>query len=100
MLIAEWDHTPVGTVRGETLSDGSVMVRRLAVLPGFRRHGLARRLMAELENAYPGATRFELFTGADAKAPIALYESLGYSEFEPVAAPDFPLVYLEKRRES
>ena len=83
-----------------TLGDGSVMVRRLAVLPGFRRHGLARQLMAELENAYPSASRFELFTGAEAAAPIALYVSLGYAEFQPSAPPDFPLVYLEKCREA
>ena len=32
----------VGTVRGETMPDGSIMIRRLAVLPAYRRSGVAR----------------------------------------------------------
>jgi len=100
VLLAEYDGVPVGTVRGDRLADGSVVVRRLAVLPSFRRHGLARLLMTELEAAYPEARRFELFTGAEARVPIALYESLGYAPYEPASKPDFPLVYLEKCREA
>ena len=98
VLLGEWDCEPVGTVRGETIANGSVVVRRLAVLPEFRRHGLARTLMVALEDAYPQADRFELFTGAEAAGPIALYRSLGYTEFEPAVKHDFPLVYLEKCR--
>jgi GNAT superfamily N-acetyltransferase len=97
-LLAERDGRAVGTVRADTLEDGSIMVRRLAVLPDARRTGLARALMTALEDAYPAATRFELFTGADAAVPIALYESLGYTMFEPAEVMSFPLVYLEKCR--
>ena len=88
----------VGTVRGETMGSGDLMVRRLAVLPDCRGTGIARGLMAALEAAYPEARRFELFTGAEAAAPLALYESLGYRLMKSRATPDVPLVYLEKHR--
>jgi predicted N-acetyltransferase YhbS len=88
----------VGTVRGETMEHDSVMVRRLGVTPGHRGAGIARALMLALEHAYPDALRFELFTGAMAAGPIALYESLGYAMMQPREAGDVPLVWLEKCR--
>jgi GNAT superfamily N-acetyltransferase len=99
VFVAEVNGAVVGTVRGETIESGDVMVRRLAVLPAHRGAGIARGLMRALEDAYPGTRRFELFTGADATAPLALYESLGYQLFEPSEKTDFPLVYLEKCRQ-
>jgi len=54
--------------------------------------------MVALEEAYPDATRFELFTGEMAKGPIALYESLGYRLIEPREDMGFPLVWFEKCR--
>ena len=98
VLVADVAGQLVGTVRGETMDSGSVMVRRLAVLPQFRGQGIARALMQALETAYPDAKRFELFTGADLRAPVRLYESLGYSHMEPHDTGGFPLVYLEKCR--
>ena len=99
ILVAETDRVIVGTVRGETLDGDRVMVRRLAVLPEHRGAGIARSLMCALEDAYPQAARFELFTGALASGPLALYESLGYVLFdEREAAPGLTLVSLEKKR--
>ena len=98
VLVAEIAGAVVGTVRGETLDDGGVMIRRLAVLPEQRGFGIARSLMLALEDAYPAASRFELFTGAEAVGPIALYTSLGYRVIEPRREMGFPLVYLEKCR--
>lgn len=68
----------VGTVRGETLPDGTLVVRRLCVLPEARGAGIGRALIEALEVAYPDATRFELFTGHLNGAALGLYESLGY----------------------
>ena len=98
VLVAEASGKVVGTVRGERIGGGGVMVRRLAVLPELRRAGVARSLMVALEEAYPDATRFELFTGEMAKGPIALYESLGYRLIEPREDMGFPLVWFEKCR--
>jgi GNAT superfamily N-acetyltransferase len=77
---------------------GDVMVRRLAVLPAYRGTGIARDLMSALEAAYPRVRRFELFTGAMASGPIALYESLGYRLTEPRETSTVPLVWFEKCR--
>lgn len=99
VLFARFDGELVGTVRGHLQEDGSVLVRRLAVLPDARRKGIARALMAVLEAAYPDAARFELFTGIDTLPAIALYESLGYVRVrEQEQVPGVTIVYLEKRR--
>ena len=97
-LAADLGDRVVGTVRGETMPDGAVVVRRLAVLPETRRRGLARSLIAELEAAYPHAPRFELFTGNLNRAALGLYESLGYvrTGSREVGA-GIELVTLEKR---
>ena len=97
-LVAVIDGIAVGTVRGETLPNGDIMVRRLAVLPTHRGHGSAHSLMLALEDAYPGAPRFELFTGAMAAGPLKLYESLGYKFMAQDGDAGVPIVYLEKRR--
>jgi len=97
-LVAVIDGIAVGTVRGETLPNGDIMVRRLAVLPTHRSHGIARQLMLALEDAYPDVNRLELFTGAMASGPLSLYESLGYTLMAPEGDVGVPLVYLEKCR--
>ncbi len=98
-LVARVGENPVGTVRGHKLDDGSVMVRRLAVLPSSRREGVGRALMMVLEAEYPTAPRFEIFTGTDTAPAIALYESLGYRRTrEQEQVPGVTIVFLEKRR--
>lgn len=98
VLLARLEDEPIGTVRGHVQPDGSIMVRRLGVVPGRRRRGVARELMAALEAAYPDARRFELFTGAETSPAIALYESLGYVRSrEEEQVPGVTIVYLEKR---
>jgi len=99
VLLALLDGEPIGTVRGHAQPDGSILVRRLGVLPDLRRRGIARELMAALEAAYPEARRFELFTGAETSPAIALYESLGYVRTrEQEQMPGVAIVYLEKCR--
>jgi ribosomal protein S18 acetylase RimI-like enzyme len=89
----------VGTVRGETLPSGAVMIRRLGVDAEWRGLGIARALMAELETAYADAPRIELFTGSLSAAALALYDSLGYQYVRAeTVAPGVDLVYLGKRR--
>ncbi len=97
-FVAEADGTIIGTVRGETAANGSLVLRRLAVLPRWRRKGVARALMVALEAAYPDAPHFELFTGSRSTAALSLYESLGYRRIRAEeVAPGLELVTLEKR---
>jgi len=96
-LAADLAGATVGTIRGETRPDGTVVVRRLAVLPNSRGLGIARALLVALEAAYPYATRFELFTGDLNRAALGLYESLGYERIGTrEVAPGIELVTLEK----
>jgi GNAT superfamily N-acetyltransferase len=98
-LVAVISGAIVGTVRGETLASGAVMVRRLAVVDAWRGHGIARALMVALENAYSDAPRIEIFTGSRSTAALALYESLGYEHVRvETIAPGVDLMYMEKRR--
>jgi ribosomal-protein-alanine N-acetyltransferase len=67
---------------GIALGDESADIHTIAVVEGFRRQGIARRLMARLERwaKDQGAKKFllEMRVGNDEAKP--LYESLGYSE--------------------
>lgn len=90
------DGQVVGTVRGCSNAEKTVEVGRLAVDERALRRGIARALMTALESSFPDAKRFELFTGAEARAPLALYEQLGYHVFRS-GDPRYPfLVWLEK----
>ena len=96
-LVAELDGALVGTVRGETRPDGTLVVRRLAVLPHARGLGIGRALLVALEANYPYVNRFELFTGDQNSAALGLYESIGYERIGTLeVAPGVELVTLEK----
>ena len=86
----------VGTVRAKVREDGVVEIGRLGVLAGHERRGVARNLMLLLEAEFPPPRVFELFTGRDAAAPIALYRGLGYDFVERPEGEPY-LVWLEKR---
>lgn len=87
--------TVVGSVRGE-LRGKTVEIGRLVVDDGWERHGVASAMMDLLESSYPEAQRFELFTGANATGPLALYRSRGYAEIRRETMPGVELVWLEK----
>ncbi len=70
------DGAVIGSVRGRE-RDGTVYVGKLIVHPGHRRRGHGARLLAALEQMFPGR-RFELFTSTRQPGNIRLYERLGY----------------------
>ncbi len=67
-----------GAWRG--VEPGVAEIKRMYVVPGARRLGLARRMLAELESRAlaAGFPRLVLNTGDRQPAAIALYESSGY----------------------
>ena len=79
LLAAEDLDTPIGCV-GYVDKGTYAEVKRLFVSQEFRRQGVARVLMAELESRVFGAgyTLLRLETGTHQPESIALYESLGY----------------------
>lgn len=64
----------------EGFSDGDAEIKRMYVIPEVRGLGLARRILAALEDdaRAAGRTRMVLETGTMQPEAIALYESSGY----------------------
>ncbi|MCM2413587.1 MULTISPECIES: GNAT family N-acetyltransferase [unclassified Streptomyces] len=65
----------------EGYSDGDAELKRMYVIPEERGHGLARRILAALEDdaRAAGRTRMVLETGDQQPEAIALYLSSGYT---------------------
>ncbi len=76
-------------------------IKRMWVEPAARGHGLARRLLTELEAwaASHGATVLRLETGIHNHDALALYERSGYARRDAFAPyrPDPLSVFMEKR---
>jgi GNAT superfamily N-acetyltransferase len=88
----------VGAVRGE-LRGECVYVGRLVVDPARQRSGVATRLMVALEECFPDAECFELFTGGMNEPGMGLYMKLGYSESRRERIDErLELVFMRKER--
>ena len=78
-------------------SNGTVYIGKLMVHPDHRRSGYGARLLAEVEQFYPGK-RYELFTSSRSIDNIKLYRKSGYKEFARKAVNDeLQFVYMEKK---
>ncbi|MFD4539881.1 GNAT family N-acetyltransferase [Streptomyces bauhiniae] len=68
-------------LNGEGNQDGDAELKRMFVVAQMRGHGLARRILAELEAdaRAAGRTRMVLETGTEQPEAIALYTSSGYT---------------------
>ncbi|RJP31036.1 MAG: GNAT family N-acetyltransferase [Actinobacteria bacterium] len=88
----------IGSVRAHMKGD-TCRVGRLIVRPDRQDRGIGSRLLKEIEERFPGAERFTLFTGHRSDKALHIYEKNGYGIYrtEPVHA-RLTLVYLEKRR--
>jgi GNAT superfamily N-acetyltransferase len=90
-FVAYRDHVPVATGAWRRRDDVEAFgtrrtaeVKRMYVVPDARRTGLARRLLARLEESATaaGAEAMVLETGTAQPEAMALYESSGYSRIE------------------
>lgn len=75
-----WRRTTAATVPGLGADDPVAEVKRMYVAPSAQRRGLARRMLAHLEDtaAASGIRALVLETGIAQPEAIALYESSGY----------------------
>lgn len=97
VLKAVWGGEIVGSVRGR-LEAGSCHVSRLAVRPDVQGRGIGAQLVRALEEQFPGAESFVLFTGHKSHRTIALYERLGYCVTHSTVESDrVTLVHMAKR---
>ncbi len=93
------DGTIIGSVRAYE-DEGTVYIGKLMVHPDHRRLGYGRKILAEIENRYPGK-RYELFTSTRSKDNIRLYQKAGYTIFDrKTVNEDLTFVFLEKRLNS
>jgi len=79
-LVADVDGVPAGCGAWRLHAPAAVEIKRVYVEPGFRRRGLARVLVEELENtaAQAGHAAVVLNSGARQPEALALYDRLGY----------------------
>jgi GNAT superfamily N-acetyltransferase len=94
-LVSRSGHEIIGSVRGE-VTEGRCHIGRLMVHPDHQRQGLGARLLAAIEDAFPEASAYELFTGNLSQGNLRLYRSIDYKEFKREPVPPHELVYLEK----
>jgi len=89
----------IGSIRGYAI-DNTAYLSRMIVHPYFRRRGIGRRLLTEMEQVFPEVTRFEAKTGHQSKRNIFQLEKVGYQVFrtEPFNA-SITWIYLEKMRQ-
>ena len=88
----------IGSVRGFAVGD-TAYLRRMIVHPYFRGRGIGRRLLKEIENAFPDVKRFEAKTGHQSKRNLFQLSQGGYQVFrtEPFT-PNISWVFLQKDR--
>ena len=85
----------IGSIRVRC-DHGTVYIGKLMVHPLYRKQGLGKKLLKEIELRYPGC-RYELFTSTLSVDNIKLYQSLGYVEYKREQVNEMlTFVYLEK----
>jgi GNAT superfamily N-acetyltransferase len=79
-LVAEVDGTPAGCGAWRALPSGSAEIKRVYVVPAFRRLGVARLVVAALEEgaAAAGHADVVLNSGREQPEALTLYAELGY----------------------
>jgi ech hydrogenase subunit C len=88
----------IGSVRGYAENDTAYLCR-VIVHPYFRGRGIGRRLLEEIEKAFPGVKRFEVFTGHKSERNLFQFRHHGYKEFKTEQfTPALTWVYLQKER--
>lgn len=80
-LVAEADGVPAGCGGWRVHAPGVAELKRMYVEPAFRRHGLARRLLATLEATAAAAGHRHLLLNSGGRQPeaLALYARAGYT---------------------
>jgi GNAT superfamily N-acetyltransferase len=83
-LVAEIDGEPAGCGAWRVLSPGVAEIKRVYVVPRFRRRGVAQVVVRALEAgaARAGHASVVLNTGLEQPEALALYADLGYSPVE------------------
>jgi GNAT superfamily N-acetyltransferase len=97
-LVAYVEGEPVGCGGIKRLSEDAAELKRLYVAPKVRNQGVARVLVAALEDAarQAGNHVVRLDTGAAQPAAVQLFRSAGYIEIDDYNANPFASYWFEK----
>jgi GNAT superfamily N-acetyltransferase len=97
-LLAEDRGVAVACGGVRTVAPGLGEVKRMYVVPGARRRGIARRMLGELElhAAALGLARVRLDTSAVQPEAVALYHATGYVEIADYNGNPFATHWFEK----
>ena len=86
----------IGSVRAYEM-DKTCFIGKLMVHPDKQNSGIGKELMLRIQEMFPDAKRFELFTGEKSLKNIHIYEKLGYKIFKKKKVSDnVSVVFLEK----
>lgn len=89
----------IGSVRG-WVTDGTAHIGRVLVHPYFQRRGIGRRLIEEIQKAYPDVKHFEVRTGHRSERNLHQFRKMGFREFKTEQfTPVISWVYLQKERQ-
>ena len=95
ILKAVQDGEIIGSVRAHA-DEHTAYIGKLMVHPDHQGQGLGKRLLAAIEQAFPGK-RYELFTSCKSDRNLYIYEAAGYTRFREETDPaGIRFVYLEK----
>ena len=78
-LKAEYQNEIVGSVKARETGE-FCWIGRLMVAPEFQNRGIGRKLMTEIERAFPKTKLYLLATGCRSVKNIKLYGSIGYKK--------------------
>ncbi len=98
-LVAYVGGEPAACGALKRLDERTAEIKRVYVAPAARGHGVARRLLAALEDAARELAyeRVRLDTGAHQPDAVALFRSSGYEEIGPYNENEFAAYWFEKR---
>jgi ribosomal protein S18 acetylase RimI-like enzyme len=61
------------------MRESTCCIGRLVVHPAFQGRGIGSSLLRTIEECFPSASRFELFTGSRSESNLRLYQRHGYA---------------------
>jgi pimeloyl-ACP methyl ester carboxylesterase/GNAT superfamily N-acetyltransferase len=98
-LVAYWKSKPVGCAALKRLDPATAEIKRVYVAPEARGRGVARALLARLEQIArdAGYTTLRMDTGARQPASVALFGSVGYEQIADYNGNPVAAYWFEKR---
>jgi len=88
----------IGSIRGFAVGD-TAYLRRMIIHPYFRGRGIGRRLLEEIENAFPEVKRYEAKTGHQSKRNLSRLSRHGYKVIRTETfTPNINWVFLQKEK--